>query len=36
MEHIDRAISNLLGNAIRYSREGSVVSIDTREHDRHA
>ena len=36
MEHIDRAISNLLDNAIRYSREGSVVSIDTGEHDRHA
>jgi signal transduction histidine kinase len=29
MEHLERAISNLLDNAIRYSRDGAVVSIDT-------
>jgi signal transduction histidine kinase len=28
MEHLERAISNLLDNAIRYSRDASVVSID--------
>jgi signal transduction histidine kinase len=31
MEHIERAISNLLDNAIRYSREASVVAIDIGE-----
>lgn len=28
MEHLERAISNLLDNAIRYSRDASVVSVD--------
>ena len=31
MEHIERAISNLLDNAIRYSREASIVAIDIGE-----
>jgi signal transduction histidine kinase len=33
MEHVERAISNLLDNAIRYSQGGSVVSIDTGKQD---
>ncbi|HKH30465.1 MAG TPA: HAMP domain-containing sensor histidine kinase [Gaiellaceae bacterium] len=36
MDHIERAISNLLDNAIRYSREASVVSIDMGERDAEA
>lgn len=36
MDHVERAISNLLDNAIRYSRDASVVSIDTGERDAEA
>jgi signal transduction histidine kinase len=36
MEHIERAISNLVDNAIRYSSDGSVVTIDTGEQDARA
>ena len=36
MDHIERAISNLLDNAIRYSRDASVVSVDTGQRDAEA
>jgi signal transduction histidine kinase len=36
MDHIERALSNLLDNAIRYSRDASVVAVDTGKRDARA